>query len=447
MAKQIITAEQLTSFYGDRLGSKQPESVVAEQPQEKGFFQSIKDAFTSRVGKAKEAQSKVVEGKQSALGGTLQTVGQGAGFVGDIAGETLMSAGKIVTPKPVEKAISSGVQSIFGSKPIQEVAMKYEQLKQQYPEAIANLESIVNIGSLIPVGAVANVTGKTALKGAGAVLETTADVLETTGKASKAGAGKIYQSAITPNVKEAEKILQAEIKGTVAPQTRASTALEQGIAGTQKGIAVKGGKIADKLYTEKIIPALESTKGKVTMNKQELFARVEDRIAKTVDPTKKKSLIDAYEAIRQDYADFPDNFDLVTAQNLKKNLDEFTPEKIFRGQNVANELKVLNNDMANAIRSKTYGALEDVNIKKDYLDYGNLKELEKIGVKAITESGRFGGTGTLLSYLSDKALTPVKTIGGQVLYRIGDAFEVTGKKGLKTFADYLKANKINLKAK
>lgn len=442
-----LSQEQLTKLKARLVTSPEPVTVSEVSSINKGFAQSIKDAFSSRVGKAQEAQNKVVEGKQSALGGTLQTIGQGAGFVGDIAGETIMSAGKAVLPKKAEEAVASGVQSVFGSKPVQEVMAQYQQIKQQYPEAIANLESIINIGSLIPVGAVGNVAGKTALKGAGTVLETTADVLETTGKASKSGAGKIYQSAITPNVKEAEKILQAEIKGTVAPQTRASTALEKGIAGTQKGIAVQGGKIADKLYTEKIIPAIQSTKGKVTMNKSELFARVEDRIAKTVDPTKKKSLIDAYEAIKQDYVDFPDNFDLEVAQDLKKNLDEFTPEKIFRGQNVANELKVLNNDMANAIRSKTYGALEDVNIKKDYLDYGNLKELEKVGVKAITESGRFGGTGTLLSYLSDKALTPIKTIGGQVLYRIGDAFEVVGKKGLKTFADYLKSNKINLKSK
>jgi hypothetical protein len=442
-----LSQEELTKLKARLALSSTPittDDVISVKPS---LASKIKEDFSSRVGKAQEAQSKSITGQQSLGGATLQTLGQGAGFVGDVVGETVMSAGKAVLPKKAEEVIASGASALFGSKPVETVISEYQQFKEKYPEASANIESILNIGSLIPVGALGTGAGKTALKGAGSVVGTAGDIIEATGKASKQGAGKIYQSAITPNVKEAEKILQAEIKGTFAPQTRASTALEKGIAGTQTGIAVKGGKIADKLYTDKIIPALESTKGKVTMNKSELFSRVEDRISKTVDPTKKKSLIDAYEAIKTDYADFPDNFDLLTAQNLKKNLDEFTPEKIFRGQNVANELKVLNNDMANAIRSKTYNALEDVNIKKDYLDYGNLKELEKIGVKAITESGRFGGTGTLLSYLSDKALTPVKTIGGQVLYRIGDSFELIGKNGLKTFADYLKANKVKLKAK
>lgn len=442
-----LSQEQLTKLKARLVTSPEPITTSEVSNVNKGFAQSIKDAFSSRVGKAQEAQSKAITGQQSLGGATLQTLGQGAGFVGDVAGEAIMSAGKAILPKRAEEAVAGGVSALFGSKPIETVVSEYQQFKEKYPEASANIESILNIGSLIPVGALGTGASKTALKGAGAVVSATEDVIESVGKASKSGAGKIYQSAITPNVKEAEKILQAEIKGTVAPQTRASTALEKGIAGTQTGIAVKGGKIADKLYSEKIIPAIQSTKGKVTMNKSELFSRIEDRINKTVDPTKKKALIDAYEAIRNDYANFPEEFDLEVAQDLKKNLDEFTPEKIFRGQNVANELRVLNNDMANAIRSKTYNALEDVNIKKDYLDYGNLKELEKIGVKAITESGRFGGTGTLLSYLSDKALTPVKTIGGQVLYRIGDAFEVIGKKGLKTFADYLKSNNVKLKTK
>ena len=64
-----------------------------------------------------------------------------------------------------------------------------------------------------------------------------------------------------------------------------------------------------------------------------------------------------------------------------------------------------------------------------------------MGVKAISSAGTKGGFGGFWSTVYDTAMTPVKTIGGKVLYHIGDKLQVTAPKGFeaKSFSEYLKA--------
>jgi len=265
----------------------------------------------------------------------------------------------------------------------------------------------------------------------------------------------IYETAFTPNVKEAESILAYEasqpsmfsslfgagaMKGNPAfkPITVAETALRSGIAGTEKQVGTQAKRVADTLYNKEIAPAVSGIKGTIT--KEELFAPAEERIANMVDPSKKVAYQNALDSLKEDYANIA-NFTFKDAQALKSELAQFTPAKVFRGQDVANETRMIQADMANLIRQKTYEALKDVNIKQKYLDYGNLQELQKVGVKAISESGTKGGFGGFWSTVYDKAMTPVKTVGGKVLYRIGDKLEVKAPKGFegKTFAEFLQS--------
>lgn len=266
---------------------------------------------------------------------------------------------------------------------------------------------------------------------------------------------KVYESAFTPNIKEAESILAYEasqpsmfsslfgagaLKGNPAfkPITTAETSMRAGIAGTEKQVGVQAKRVADTLYNKEISPAVKSIKG--TISKEELFTPLEQRIAGITDPSKKKAYQEALDSLVEDYADWK-NFTFPQAQKLKSEIAEFTPSKIFRGQDVANEVRMLKADIADTIRQKTYEALKDVNIKQKYLDYGNLQELQKVGVRAISEAGTKGGFGGFWSTMYDKAMTPVKTVGGKALYRIGDKLEVTAPKGFegKSFADYLRS--------
>lgn len=417
------------------------------KPKEKkeGFFSGIKEDFGQRVETAADAQLRAIEGGQSTKSAALQTIGQGAGFVGDIAMRGLAA----VTPDIVERGLTSAVGKVAETETAQDVARKYSSWKLQHPEAAANLEAIGNLSQIIPVGAIgakgSQAVVKGALVGTGKAIEGTATALEGVGKVIK-GAGTIaYKSAITPTVKEAEQLLKyrartpfltrVSTQNAGEPLTRAQTALEKGIAGTESMIGVQARKKADELWTKEIAPLVAKSPEKMT--KDELFTPALERIAAIEDPTRKKAMQNAYDALLEDYAEYPDAFDLTKAQALKRDLAKFTPQKLFKGQDVASEVRTLQADMASAIRQKTYTALKDDNIKKKYLDWANLDELQKVGVKAISEGSFKGGSGTLVSGLWDMATVPVKTVGGQILYRVGDALEFQAPKGIKTFGQYL----------
>lgn len=109
-------------------------------------------------------------------------------------------------------------------------------------------------------------------------------------------------------------------------------------------------------------------------------------------------------------------------QAEKSALDKFTQTKIFKGKEVADGYNQVKNTLANVMREQVRKDLSKVglkNAKELYRDYANLAELEKIGIKGITEGGKRGGTGTAIMTLLDKYLTPIRTIGGNTLYRAG----------------------------
>lgn len=273
---------------------------------------------------------------------------------------------------------------------------------------------------------------------------------------------KVYKSAYTPTADEARllqankakiKFLEKELKkapqGTAEytkvanqlkeakaakPVLSSDTALRRGVAGTEKQIGVQSNVEKLDIWKNQIEPALKGTKAKIT--KDELFAKARERVANEVEPARKASMQRALESLDEDYANFSGT-DLLKANQIKSSLDKFTPSKIFKGQDVASEVKMLKSDMASAIREKTYASIDDVNMKAAYRDYANLKELEKVGIKALTTAGTKGGFGNFWSTIYDQATTPIKTIGGKVLYRVGDKLEFVGQKGTQTLGQHL----------
>lgn len=261
--KQIITADQLTKFYGTSLGTKPVEettTVVETTQPKKGFLSAVKEAFTSRVGKAQEAQQKAIEGKQNIGSATLQTIGQGAGFVGDVAGEAIMGAGKTLLPKAAEQKIAQTASSIFGSKPVQTVVSEYEQFKQKYPEAAGNLESIVNIASLLPVGGGAKVGTKLAGEVGGEIAQ----------KAGTAIAKGADEAIIANKLSFANKLIE--------PIETAKTRLEQ-VSRTKE---IGGTKIveptAQQVRQAQLISTIEGVSPKNTF--QSNFRAIDDEIIK-----------------------------------------------------------------------------------------------------------------------------------------------------------------------
>lgn len=438
--EQVITA--LAKY---RAQPKQ-EAPTPATPEAPGFVDGVRSDFANRVNKGADSALAGMDGAQSTRSSVLQMLGQGAGFIGDLVNRSVGA----VTPDFIKDPLKRGAEAIGSSEPVQDVASQYAQWKAQNPEAAANLEAIGNLSQVLPIGAGAsagtNAVVKGTLVGTGKALEAGADAIGSVGNVAKNTGKAIYQEAITPNVKEAEQLLRfrantpllTRIAGDVnAPQTRATVALERGIAGTESMIGVQAKRQADKVWNEEIAPLV--AKSDAVMTKDELFAPVIERINATTDPTRKQALTNALEALQEDYKDFDGTFDLVKAQALKRDLDEFTPAKKFKGEDVANEVRQLQADMADAIRQKTYDSLADADIKKKYLDWANLNELQKVGVKAISDAAFKGGSGSLIGGLWDSATIPIKTLAGQVLYRVGNKLEFKAPKGIKTFGQYLQS--------
>lgn len=414
----------------------------------------VKNGFKVEGINWEKPQTLGQQAKDLAIGfgkGAAQTAVKTATGIQDIGQGILGGAEALMTGKDLSqtKAMQPGVG--------------IDVLKQETPEGQAVTQALTPTNEMQKYGGYAE-TGAEVLAGGGAGLvkdtvkgglNLLARGISPVGSIIEKGGAGLYKSAYTPSVKEAENILAYEaslpdtfsrlygagaIKGNSAfkPITTGETALRSGIAGTEKQIGVQAKRVADTLYKEEIAPAVKGIKG--VISKEELFAPLEQRIAGITDPSKKKAYQEAYDSLVEDYADWK-NFTYPQAQKLKSEIAEFTPTKIFRGQDVANEVRMLKADIADTIRQKTYDALSDINVKQKYIDYGNLQELQKVGVKAISEGGYKGGFGGFWSTVYDTAMTPVKTIGGKVSYHIGDKLQVTAPKGFegKSFSEYLKA--------
>lgn len=227
---------------------------------------------------------------------------------------------------------------------------------------------------------------------------------------------------------------QAVAEG-IKPRTTGETAVDRGIYGTRKGVGAKAKAEGTKMFEEEIQPALKDSASKMT--REELFKPVEEKIAKTSDPIKKADLEHTYELLKEAYADKKwDAFDLEEAQKLKSEIDEFTPQKAFKGKEIANEYNQLTNDMADAIRQKTYNELGG-EMKTKYLDYSNLEGLKKFGIKARQEGVLADLAGKSLKNLWSVVATPIGTSAGMFLYRIGNFFEFASPKRVNTLGEYL----------
>lgn len=383
--------------------------------------------------------------------GVGRTAVQTASGIQDIGQGVLGGAESLVTGKPLEQ--TRAMQPNVG----------VEVLKQETPQGQVLTQVLQPTNKMQRIGGYAE-TGAELLAGGGAGLVKDTVVggsklvtkgLSPVSTGIKSLGENIYSRAFTPNVAEAEKILAYEatkpsiaskiygagaLEGNPAfkPITVSDTALRRGIAGSETQIGVQAKQVADTMWKKEIAPAVGSIKGTIT--KDELFSPLRERINNITDPSMKKAYQDAYESLVEDYAK-TDSFTFKEAQKLKSEIAQFTPAKIFRGQDVANELRMLKADIADTIRQKTYNALKDVNIRQKYIDYGNLQELQKVGVKAISEAGTKGGFGGFWTTVYDTLMTPVKTVGGKTIYNIGDKLQVTAPKGFegKSFADYLRS--------
>jgi hypothetical protein len=165
--------------------------------------QSLSDSLWSKIGQsiqergknAGEAIYKTQTGQQSMGSGILQTLGQGAGAVGDVAFQGLKSAAETVAPettKAIGDVFNKGVNAVASTKTSQAIMDKYAEFKQAHPEAAANLEASGLITSILPMGKVASKGAELASKAIGKTAKVTGNVI-----------GGVTKGAVKQTVKQA----------------------------------------------------------------------------------------------------------------------------------------------------------------------------------------------------------------------------------------------------
>ncbi len=153
-----------------------PTAKPASKPSD-GYLSKLEGALSKRTGnvasewKAKPdesvADSFTMSGKR-----LLRTAGQGAGLVGDVIGESLVSLYKTVVPEKTQEeikdALKRGFKTETGQKAlgiVQTGMEKYGEFKKANPELAKDVEASANVLSMIPIGKGGQLAGRGAKEG------------------------------------------------------------------------------------------------------------------------------------------------------------------------------------------------------------------------------------------------------------------------------------------
>ena len=387
--------------------------------------QSVLDRI--RTGKAQQSQGQTFQneltrqdptGEQAKM--LLQeappTLGAiGGGLIGGVLGAPLGPAGIVAG-----SAFGAGVGSSGG-----------EALSQKFKGQELDLPEVAKTGAEFA-----------ALEAVGGPLATFL------GKTIK-GVGSSLAKAVIPKSMQESKMLQAfkartplleRIKTSLTtggnpqgPTTKGVTAFEKGLVGRQTDIGIQAKREADTVWSEVISPKLKASQNPKDMT--QFFKEVEDDIIKNnPERGRQKDLLEALEAMKSDYQ----GISKATAEEVqafKEGWAQFLPDKAWQGKPIAgayNDVKKVATDKARDYLYKELGP----EARQAYIDYGNLKNLQQLGQKEMSQGTvPVGGTGTVVRSILDMALVPSGTIGGQTIYKVGSGIELIGKPGAKTVRD------------
>ena len=267
-------------------------------------------------------------------------------------------------------------------------------------------------------------------------------------EATGAGIGKFFipktveESAALQTYKAGTTFMQRMgailgIGGKSAPTTAASTAFDKGIAGTEGMIGVKAERLQNTIWKGQVQPALDSSKKTIDM--PSVFARAEQILkAGESELSRQGDLINALDAVKDAYKGV-ETKTLSEAQKIKEGFTKFVPSKLWKGQDVSGLLPNIKATLAGIIRSDIRSAVGP-DVAKAYDDYSNLYALKELGVKAGAGGPvKVGGTFTGIHNIFQMLTVPIGTVGGQVLYKVGEGVEMLGPAGVKTVGALLGA--------
>lgn len=427
-----MTREEYQKIYGGA-----PLQAVAQKTsQNSGVNLGVADAFKGGISQAKS-------GYQQAKNATnpLQLLEGGAKLAAGGIGAAFSPLAPIM--KPVEMGVNYAADKISNSPSVQKFAQsKTGETTSRIAEDVANVNTIAGavaggrVAKPLP-GAVARATGEAM----GPAIAKTGRVLKSAGEGS-------YGITVTPGegtaralqtYKESSPNLMSRIQNTLSgesknkPVTEANTAARYGLMGTEQEIGVQAGRYMKKVWNEKIAPNLAKSKGTLDMKK--FFDAVGKKILKdTPELTRRADLIEGLEALKDQYKNVS-KVKLTKLQEYKEGWTKTLPESTFKGKPIASSLKEVKKVASDIARDFIYKNADE-NIKQDYIDYGNLKSIREAGIKSgLGDPAKKSITRGVWQFVMDKAVTPVATSMGKILYRTGEGLEFVGESGAKKVGD------------
>lgn len=270
----------------------------------------------------------------------------------------------------------------------------------------------------------------------GKILKKTGEALTSVGVSPGEGTKLALQTyeAKQPNLSGRIKNFVTNSEVGTKPITEANTAVRKGLAGTEWQLGVQAKKAGSSLWSDIIQPKLAEVKGKVDV--KSFFNEVEKTIKeKTPELSRQNSLMEGLDALKNDYKGVK-NISLEELQKFKEGWAKVIPDATYKGKPIGSALKDVKNLAAEKARSIIYKNIGEEG-KQAYIDYGNLKSIEKAGIKSMDPLRSKGWTRQVWEAVVDKAVTPVTSFGGKVLYKTGEGLEFLGDKGAKTVGEVI----------
>lgn len=275
--------------FPDNMPPEQIKSLIVQkfpdvERQGQLLSQNIGQDVNKRLGNVASSVSDVATGKQSTLAAVPQIVGQGAGAIGDVAGNLIGSAGRAIAPQTYEYAKNQIAQAVA---PIgQAVAPAYNYAKENAPVATKTAEGYANIAML---------------GGAPEASAAAGDALSATGK-TLAKAGESLSES---------RLKDAALKAVLPDLTPAQAIKEGAVARTTPGIL--GAKVEPTVQQQAAADQLSQIKG---------FAP--DNLHKTNYDLVANAIVDKAEKLKPELAKYtynPDEFNSqlsTTLEDIKK---------------------------------------------------------------------------------------------------------------------------------
>lgn len=425
-----LSAEEFRSRFGDA-GISQ-FGVQAPQASQQGFGQGVQEAFGRAGERISSAFGKSSRNEQNPLSTSIQAVGAGAGLLGDILFQGL----KAITPDPVEEAVEAGIKKVTSQPSVQNIMSSVNKWAVQHPEAAANLGSILDIAAVAPLGKVAQVGARAVGAGARATGRTAGQGLALAGAAGEKTGKKVISASFTPTIEQAQRTINFQAKSTMlerlgwaakdiekAPQILADTIIKYNLSGLARGnIGARAKKASTNLFENQVNPALSAITERAS--KKTLFESVRRDINKVPDISRRKGLLDAFDALADDYKHVS-GWSYKTLNKIKSDMSKRLPSKVWKGQEIAgdlNNVRVLFAAQARqTIRNKLPKQILDA-----FDDYGSLVEITARGAKSLTrgfDAGILGITSEAIRVLA----TPITSIGGRGIFEAGKAVKKVGQ--------------------